>query len=251
MTSVSIRGLTLGDGQPKVIVPLVEATEAALLATAREATDVADIVEWRVDRFEGCRETARVLATLHLLRAELDDLPLLFTIRTSHEGGEWKPSSEEYRDLIADACTSGEIDLVDVQYLNPESRRCFRAAKNAGIPIVASVHDFKATPPLSGIMDRLDAMAAMGANVCKVSFMPLNAGDVLAVLEATWQWSRTAAIPLISMSMGALGVVTRVSGGVFGSCATFASLGGAISAPGQLPIDELRRVSQIIQRDRS
>ena len=50
-----------------------------------------------------------------------------------------------------------------------------------------------------------------------------------------------AKVPLITMSMGALGMVSRVSGQVFGSAATFGSAGTA-SAPGQVPVVELRKM---------
>ena len=43
------------------------------------------------------------------------------------------------------------------------------------------------------------------------------------------------------MAMGDLGKVTRVSGELFGSCLTFASVGRA-SAPGQIAVDELDRI---------
>ena len=45
--------------------------------------------------------------------------------------------------------------------------------------------------------------------------------------------------PLVSMSMGNLGSMSRIAGENFGSSITFATVGEA-SAPGQFPIKELR-----------
>ena len=45
--------------------------------------------------------------------------------------------------------------------------------------------------------------------------------------------------PLVSMSMGNLGSMSRIAGENFGSSITFATVGKA-SAPGQFPIKELR-----------
>lgn len=240
----------MGVGRPKIIVPLVEAAERPLVAAARQvAEQPVDLVEWRADRFEGGRDSARSIAIAARLREVLGNRPLIYALRTSHEGGDWKPSSEQYRDLVADLCASKTIDAVDIQYLNPEARRCFKAAKAAGIPIIASSHDFTSTPSLTGLLDRLDAMAAMGADVCKIAVMPRDAGDVLTLLEATRRWSAGSSIPLISMSLGPLGVISRVSGQIFGSCATFASLGDAVSAPGQLPIPELITVMDALGKD--
>jgi len=54
-------------------------------------------------------------------------------------------------------------------------------------------------------------------------------------------------MPLISMSMGAYGVLSRVAGWMFGSTVTFA-VGRASSAPGQVPIEELRAMLDTLQR---
>ena len=48
-------------------------------------------------------------------------------------------------------------------------------------------------------------------------------------------------LPLISMSMGAYGSLSRMMGWVYGSTVTFA-VGKSSSAPGQVPIEELRAV---------
>ncbi len=59
----------------------------------------------------------------------------------------------------------------------------------------------------------------------------------------------TSRVPLITMSMGPLGAVSRLAGQVFGSCATFATLGDAGSAPGQLPLDDVLSALDLIGRD--
>ena len=79
--------------------------------------------------------------------------------------------------------------------------------------------------------------------------MPRDRDDVLALLAATSQAEAKARIPLISMSMGPLGAVTRMIGGVFGSSLSFA-VGAGSSAPGQLPIADLAAVYEILARTR-
>jgi 3-dehydroquinate dehydratase-1 len=71
--------------------------------------------------------------------------------------------------------------------------------------------------------------------------MPKVISDVVTLLAATERASRELRIPLITMAMGSLGVVTRVFGGMFGSALTFAA-GTKTSAPGQLPIETLREI---------
>ena len=77
--------------------------------------------------------------------------------------------------------------------------------------------------------------------------MPKDLDDVLTLLATTRAASKTLHIPLISMAMGPLGAVTRLVGGVFGSSLTFA-VGAAASAPGQVPIDDLRAVLTVLQQ---
>ena len=47
------------------------------------------------------------------------------------------------------------------------------------------------------------------------------------------------------MAMGAVGGVTRIAGGLFGSDMTFA-MGRDATAPGQLPIDRLRTAMAVV-----
>ena len=51
---VEVRGVKIGEGVPKICVPIVGKTKEEILAAARSFEDVAlDVVEWRVDWFEG------------------------------------------------------------------------------------------------------------------------------------------------------------------------------------------------------
>lgn len=233
-----------------MIIPLTDAYEAGLVRAAqRVATSRADMVEWRVDRFEHRDDHRRVTAMAARIREIIGNRPLLFTPRTKHEGSDWNPAGDGYRDLIADTCASGHIDLVDVQYLNPAAKRCIEAARASRVPVVASNHDFSGTPRAAEIADRLDAMASLGADVAKIAVMPHNPADVAALLAATASAAETSKVPLITMSMGPLGAVSRLSGQVFGSCATFATLGDTGSAPGQLPLDDVLVALDLIGRD--
>ena len=69
--------------------------------------------------------------------------------------------------------------------------------------------------------------------------MPNCPEDVLELLSATVWANKTGQAPVITMSMSAMGAVSRVSGQVFGSCVTFGTVGEA-SAPGQLALEDLK-----------
>ena len=88
-----------------------------------------------------------------------------------------------------------------------------------------------------------------GADIAKVAVMPKNHNDVLTLLRASWAARKeTVDCPIVTMSMGEEGVVSRLAGGLYGSDITFA-VGMGISAPGQIPIAELRQGMAVLYRD--
>jgi len=87
----------------------------------------------------------------------------------------------------------------------------------------------------------------LGADVAKLAVMPRDLDDVLTLLCATREASKKLRIPLISMSMGPYGAMTRLFGWTFGSALTFA-VGASSSAPGQVPIEDLNTVLHILQK---
>ncbi|MFZ3161508.1 MAG: type I 3-dehydroquinate dehydratase, partial [Rhodoferax sp.] len=86
-----------------------------------------------------------------------------------------------------------------------------------------------------------------GADVAKVAVMPRDLDDVLTLLTATREASTKLRSPLISMSMGPYGAMTRLFGWTFGSALTFA-VGASSSAPGQVPIEDLHTALAILQK---
>ena len=88
-TVVRIRTLEIGSGMPKICVPVVGKTEKEILEGAERAKAVQpDLVEFRVDWYEAVADSQKVVALLEKLRKCLGELPLLFTFRSSREGGE-------------------------------------------------------------------------------------------------------------------------------------------------------------------
>jgi 3-dehydroquinate dehydratase-1 len=121
------------------------------------------------------------------------------------------------------------------------------AAHEKGIKVILCNHDFDKTPSKQEILSRLQQMQLKGADICKIAVMPRNSEDVLTLLEATREmYENYADRPLITMSMGTLGMISRISGQVFGSAATFGSAGTA-SAPGQISVSELRKLLNTLQ----
>lgn len=253
--AVTVRGVTLGEGAPKVVVPLTGRTRTELLARARDAVALPaaerpDIVEWRADHFVDVGDVLAVRAVGAELAAALEGLPLLFTFRTAREGGARVIGDLEYAALNRAAAVSGAADLVDVELATPGAAGLVAELRAAGVVVVASSHDFEATPPAAEIVDRLRRMRGIGADVLKVAVMPRSPADVLVLLQATWTASQELDRPVVTMAMGPDGLVSRIAGEIFGSTATFATLGAA-SAPGQAPLADVRACLALVHATRT
>ena len=249
MKTVTIDQVTIGEGQPKIIVPLLDRTENALLASAEHIQQLdCDIVEWRIDFFQEVEKPEIVAKLSHKIKKTLNK-PSLITFRTYKEGGELPLSDEKYFEIYHMLIKHGCLDLIDLELFMPDEliKQTMAAAHQKNIKVILCNHDFDKTPDKQEILSRLQQMQAKGADICKIAVMPQNSADVLTLLEATREMSENYADrPLITMSMGALGMISRVSGQVFGSAATFGSAGTA-SAPGQISVSELRKILNTLQ----
>ncbi|NTW39604.1 MAG: type I 3-dehydroquinate dehydratase [Cellulomonadaceae bacterium] len=248
MACVTVRGVTLGEGAAKVIVPLTGSTVDELTTQAAAVVAAApDVVEWRVDFLDDALVPASVVAAGREVVAALAGLPLLVTFRTADEGGEKAITAQQYVDLYAAVVEAGVADLLDVEILRDEQAvaSIIGTAHAAAVPVVASSHDFGGTPDADELVARLRLMAERGADVLKVAVMPHGPQDVLTLLQATWTAAQELDQPLITMSMAATGVVSRLAGEVFGSTATFGMVGRA-SAPGQVEVGALRQALALI-----
>lgn len=251
MQTVTVRGVTLGAGRPKIIVPIVERTEEAILAEARSfAVLPLDMAEWRVDWFDGAADPDRVARCLSALREALGDIPLLATFRTAREGGEGDIAPADYAALCKAMAATGCVDLLDVEALSGDAivQDILSFAHRRGVKVVGSSHNFQETPPREELVARLRQIQAMGVDVPKLAVMPRNRQDVLALLSATEEMVRCYADrPVITMSMGGDGVISRLCGQVFGSAATFGCATHS-SAPGQMEVHQLDTVLRLLEQ---
>ena len=249
---IRLRGQPLAGGRlPAVCAPLVARERAALIAEARQACALRpDLLEWRIDFFSAFADRDEVLAAARELRAAAGDLPILLTRRSVREGGQTIELAEfEVLDTYQALAEARLVDLLDweMESAAPDLERAQVMAYQAQLPLVLSFHDFQRTPPAEELLARFRKAATLGADVAKIAVMPQHMEDVHAVLGATLAASRELRIPVVSMAMGGLGAVSRVCGGAFGSALTFA-VAGAASAPGQMPIEDVRSVLEALSR---
>lgn len=251
MNAVVVRNVKIGEGIPKICVPIAEARKEDIIREAEFFSSIpGDIVEWRADWFEHAFDTEKVLDVLKDLRAVLKETPVLFTFRTLKEGGEKAVKLCVYADLIKAAVRCGYADLVDVEVFAGDAgvREIVDTAHANGVKVVASNHDFEKTPDKDEIIRRLCKMQELGADITKIAVMPQSKKDVLTLLAATEEMYREHADrPMITMSMSGTGALSRLCGEVFGSAVTFGAAGKA-SAPGQMEVKELAQVLSLLHK---
>ena len=262
------------DGLPAVAVSLTGPSLAHARAQARRAIGAgADVLELRVDLLEEAgaltaapmdTAAARVLECLRGVGevangADADaGAPLLLTCRTAAEGGRAQLDDAAYGALLrsvldglADWAPERRPAAIDVEVQRGCLQRVCEHAHTLGVDVVASFHDFEATPPdevLEGVLAR---MADEGADLAKIAVWPTSADDVARLLGVCARATADPGegtglgVPVAAMSMGALGAVSRVAP-AFGTALTFAVVSDEqgetqASAPGQLPIQDVRR----------
>ena len=271
-------------GLPAVAVSLTGPSLAQARTQARSAIDAgADVLELRVDLLEeagalaapapldAATAAAQVLECLRGLREAIDTTdgadagsPVLLTCRTAAEGGRAQLDDASYGALlrsVLDGLTDWAPErrpaAIDVEVQRGCLPQVCTQAHGLGVDVVASFHDFEATPADEALEEVLARMAREGADLAKIAVWPTSADDVARLLgvcaRATAGAGEAAAldVPVAAMSMGALGAVSRVAP-AFGSALTFAVVpdeqGQArASAPGQLPIQDVRRCLELLR----
>lgn len=238
-----------GTERVTIIVPILGRGREEILEQARLAREsAADIVEWRIDFFENWHDIDACCALAGEI-AEVIGKPLLGTFRSAREGGEREISAEDYSALLQALAGSGAFWALDVEafFTGLSVGDLISTIHDKGCAVIASNHDFNETPSKTEICARLSFMEKLGADVAKCAYMPQDMTDVARLLEATASASQNLEIPVITMSMGDDGTISRIAGSHFGSAATFASLETA-SAPGQIPLKDMTEILSLLQK---
>ena len=243
MRTVKIGQVSLGVKPVKILVSLEGATVARLCAKAKTLEDKpVDILEWRMDSF-GSFECEKLCAAYKTLK-EKTKKPILCTLRTSREGGKADLSRTEYKGLLTCFLKEARPDAIDIEFGRGDIEKLIALAKAQSVPVITSFHDFKKTASESILWNKLKRMEDIGADVLKIAVMPRTENDVLKLFSILLR-AKTINRPIIAIAMGELGKLSRITGSIFGSCATFAGF-GKVSAPGQLDLEETQTLLKLL-----
>ncbi|MHA8110813.1 type I 3-dehydroquinate dehydratase [Lactobacillaceae bacterium Melli_B4] len=250
MKPITINQVTLGDGQPKIAVSITQSDLAAIreqLVAIKAAAP--DLVEWRIDYLPALPTMTEMKDFRATIQAALADMPVIATFRTVAEGGNLAISEGDYFQLLKNLTTVGfEIIDVEIQHDANEVHNVVQAAHQNHQVIIGSFHDFDGIPNSDVLFERFNTMQDVGADIAKVAVMPSDQQAVLNFMNLSYQVSTTLSIPIVSMAMGRVGAITRVTGSITESAITFGSLNATTSsAPGQIPVHTLRTILNLFK----
>ena len=222
----------------KIVVPIMPRNLADVAAIDLERLTDADIIEWRAD-FLPKEEILKVAPAVF---EKFVGRELIFTLRTTSEGGNIDLSDQEYVSLIKEVAALYHPDFIDFEYYSHKA--VFEEMLD--FPnLVLSYHNFEETP--ENFLEIMSELTTLSPAVVKMAVMPETEQAVLDVMNYTRGFKTlNTGQAYATMSMGDLGILSRLAGRITGSCWTFASLDEA-SAPGQIPLATLKKFLEVLE----
>jgi len=246
MKPLKIKDVELDDGSFKICVPLTARNEVALMNDLLHLKEKSfDLLEWRADFYQADQKDLKTpnLKPLKLIRKMFSDKPLIVTFRDESEGGQTSIDHSELLEFRKNVIESGLADIIDIEVMNfkikdgmkaqinKEYEKLIELAKEKGIKVILSFHDFNHSPEVQDMIDCL-----MLEEIAKIAYFAKSKTDAKNLMEASIIAARKLMIPHIAIAMGEEGVITRYSKHLSSSAITYASIGES-SAPGQLSLD--------------
>lgn len=222
-----------------VVSVMPKSLEEAQAIDANRYVD-ADIIEWRADFLP----KDEILQVAPAIFEKFAGRELLFTLRTRAEGGEIDLSAQEYVQVIKDVTQLYQPEYVDFEYFG--NKDVFDQMLD--FPnLVLSYHNFQETP--ENMMEILSELTTLNPKVVKVSVMAHTEQDVLDLMNYTRGFKTlNPEQEYVTISMGKVGKVSRITSDVTGSSWSFASLDVA-SAPGQISLSNMKKIREILNED--
>ncbi|HEV3867667.1 3-dehydroquinate dehydratase, (3-dehydroquinase) (type I DHQase) [Streptococcus pneumoniae] len=197
----------------------------------------ADIIEWRADYLP----KEAILQVAPVIFEKFAGRELVFTLRTRSEGGEIDLSPEEYIHLIKEVAQFYQPDYIDFEYYSYKD--VFEEMLD--FPnLVLSYHNFQETP--ENMMEILSELTILNPKLVKVAVMAHTEQDVLDLMNYTRGFKTlNPEQEYVTISMGKVGKVSRITADVTGSSWSFASL-DEVSAPGQISLASMKKIREIL-----
>jgi 3-dehydroquinate dehydratase-1 len=206
----------------------------------KEASGVeADFIEVRAD---GLSEPTP--ENVHRLLSDLKKTTqarIILTVRKKDEGGRFEGNEDERKNVILGSLHLA--DIIDIELECGIRDEVVSKARANRVEVIVSSHDFEKTPSTEEMEDIIGKELQAGADYAKLAFKANTLHDVLELLWFTEKMSNKTRV--ITISMGEVGMISRIAAPVFGSEVTYAST-GAKTAPGQLTVEETKKAFEML-----
>lgn len=224
----------------KIVVPVMPRNLEEAQAIDVDRYQDADIIEWRADYL--AKED--ILKVAPAIFEKFAGRELIFTIRTSQEGGNLYLTDAEYASLIKEIQSLYQPDYVDFEYYShPVAFEEMMGYSN----LILSYHNFQDTP--DNLMEILSELTSLSPKVVKVAVTSKSEQEVLDLMSYTRGFKTlNPDQEFVTMSMGRLGKVSRIACDLMGSSWTFANL-DEVSAPGQISLHHVKRIREVLSED--
>ena len=224
----------------KIVVPIMPRSLEEAQAIELSKFDDVDIIEWRADFLS----KEAIMAVAPAIFEKFAGREVIVTIRTDKEGGNIQLTDYEYVQLLKDINAIFNPDYIDFEYFSHMD--AFQQMLNFS-NLVLSYHNFDETP--ENLMEAFSELTALAPRVVKIAVMPESEQDVLDLMNYTRGFKTlNPEQEYATMSMGKLGRISRLSGDVFGSSWSFASL-EHVSAPGQIALADMKKIREVLNAD--
>lgn len=191
-----------------------------------------DVLEVRVDQFQSY-DIDHIKGNI-LKRKEIG-VPLILTIRNAKEEGGKSHISDPTKLKIFES-VAPLVDAIDIELNSPIISKVISLAKKNKNLIIVSSHNFKDTPRNTGLEKVFKNAFKKGADIVKIATKANSLDDVNRLMQFTVRHKKHN---VITMSLGSVGSISRLTFPSAGSLLTYSYVGQP-SAPGQIPLDVLQ-----------
>ena len=244
MHAIKIKNIVFGEGNIKICLPVIQSNKEDILKTIDyyETLNGWDLIEIRLDYLKDLSCSLSILKDIQ----EHTNHVILVTVRSCHEGGEANITDQEYEYLLSNIIQNQLCDIVDLEISHHQSSltKLIELAHVHHIKTIISSHNFYKTPSYSELEELLKTMELLDGDILKLAVMPQCKEDVTRFMNFSSMMSTKLEKPLITMSMGRLGMISRIACKITGSVMTFASAGKS-SAPGQMDLETVKKLLDI------
>ncbi len=212
-----------------------------VLRRLEAANGLCDIIEIRLDLIK--KRDSLDLGTLF----KKSKRPLIATNRAFWEGGSFNGPEEERIGLLIDALESG-FPYVDIEYKTEirHIEHLLKSATEKGARVILSYHNFEETEDSQALLALFDKMSSLNPHIIKIVTMAKKEQDFLNLIPLFTR-AKDKDLKIISFCMGEKGKFSRLFCLYLGSFLSFSALDeDALSAPGQIPISNFKKILTLL-----